>query len=95
MFASPTTSPLLVPPTVPERDVWNWLVLWTTVIGFGFATATFIVWLLTNRRRPELQFLWEYKRANPETFSVWEPDDILGVHPGERLDIKGIVSKCG
>src|SRR4051794_33487034 len=58
-----------------ERDFWEWAALTLTILASITAVLGFAFWILRQRRRPEIYFLWRFSPTqNAADLRPWPPD---------------------
>jgi hypothetical protein len=101
--ATSRTAPI---PTRTVRDTWDWLLIAigiaagvTGVLAGLTAIAGFSLWTLRQRRRPEVEFLWQISRTGQfSDLEPWDPNDhpIIGIGQTVLVEASVInVWRCG
>jgi hypothetical protein len=82
-------------------DAVTWPRWWAIDLAFGVAASTaaivaFAYWVLEQRRRPEIRFLWRYATSESDGDLVnWDTTEYLPVGAGSTLLIEASVRNVG
>ena len=82
-------------------DAVTWPRWWAVDLAFGVLASTtavvaFIYWILEQRRRPEVRFLWKYSTSGSvDDLAIWEPQHRALIRPGSTLLVEASVLNVG
>jgi hypothetical protein len=77
------------------RDAWAWATLLLALAARATAVIGFTFWIATQRRRPEVDFLWRISLTGaPDGFRDWPQDEAPSIDVGQTILVEASLQNC-